>query len=32
MSHAERADVFEWLAGEAFKPVDADRLRKLLGS
>jgi len=32
MSHAERADVFSWLAGEAFKPVGSDRLRKLLGS
>jgi cyanophycin synthetase len=32
MSHAERPDVFRWLASEAFTPVDADRLRKLLGS
>ena len=31
MAHAERAEVFEWLATEGFEPVAADRLRELVG-
>ena len=32
MTHAERADVFTWLEAEKFRPVDTDRLRKLVGA
>jgi cyanophycin synthetase len=32
MAHAERADVFTWLEAEKFRPVDTDRLRKLIGA
>ena len=31
MAHAERAEVFDWLAGEGFEPVGTDRLRELVG-
>jgi cyanophycin synthetase len=30
MSHVERPDIFAWLEGEGFKPVDLDRLRALV--
>jgi cyanophycin synthetase len=30
MSHVERPDIFAWLEGEGFKPVDLDRLRELV--
>ena len=30
MAHAERAEVFEWLAGEGFEPVGLDRLAELV--
>lgn len=32
MTHAERADVFTWLEAEKFRPVDTDRLRRLVGA
>jgi len=32
MTHAERADAFTWLEAEKFRPVDLDRLRKLVGA
>jgi cyanophycin synthetase len=32
MTHAERAEVFAWLEAEGFRPVDFDRLRKLVGA
>jgi cyanophycin synthetase len=31
MAHVERAEIFSWLPSVAFKPVDGDRLRRLLG-
>jgi cyanophycin synthetase len=30
MAHAERVEVFDWLAGEGFEPVGTDRLRELV--
>jgi cyanophycin synthetase len=30
MSHVERTDIFEWLAGEGFKPVGIERIRQLV--
>ena len=32
MSHVERPDIFAWLGAEAYKPVDLDRLREMVGS
>jgi len=32
MTHAERAEVFDWLDGEGYRPVDLDRLRQLVGA
>jgi cyanophycin synthetase len=32
MTHAERAEVFTWLEKEGYRPVDFDRLRKLVGA
>jgi cyanophycin synthetase len=32
MTHAERAEVFTWLETEGYRPVDFDRLRKLVGA
>ena len=29
MAHVERAELFGWLEGEGFRPVDFDRLRRL---
>ena len=31
MAHADRAEVFDWLAGQGFEPVGTDRLRELVG-
>jgi cyanophycin synthetase len=31
MSHAERAEIFAWLASAGYAPVAPDRLRELLG-
>jgi cyanophycin synthetase len=32
MAHVERTQLFEWLESAAFKPVDVERLRGLIGS
>jgi len=32
MTHVERAELFKWLESEGFRPVDFDRLRKLVGA
>lgn len=32
MSHVERAEIFAWLEAEGYRPVDLDRLRKLVGA
>ena len=32
MAHAERAEIFAWLESEGFKPVEADRLREMVGA
>jgi len=32
MAHVERAELFDWLAAEGFKPVGTDRLRELIGA
>jgi hypothetical protein len=32
MTHAERADVFEWLEAEGYQQVGFDRLRELVGA
>jgi cyanophycin synthetase len=32
MTHAERAEVFGWLDGEGYRPVDLNRLRELVGA
>jgi cyanophycin synthetase len=31
MTHAERSDVFSWLEANGYRPVDFERLRKLVG-
>ncbi len=31
MAHAERTEVFDWLAGEGFEPVGTERLREVIG-
>ena len=32
MTHVERAEIFEWLAAQGFRPVGPDRLRTLVGA
>ncbi len=32
MAHVERAELFGWLEGSGFRPVDIDRLRQVAGS
>lgn len=32
MSHAERAEIFAWLRGEGYRPVEPDRLREIVGA
>jgi cyanophycin synthetase len=32
MSHVERSEIFEWLSGEGFLPVELDRLRAMVGA
>ncbi len=32
MSHAERAEIFAWLQGEGYRPVDLERLQVLVGA
>jgi cyanophycin synthetase len=32
MTHVERAEIFEWLAQEGFRPIGPDRLRALVGA
>jgi cyanophycin synthetase len=31
MAHVERAELFEWLEAEGFRPVELDRLRRVVG-
>jgi cyanophycin synthetase len=32
MTHVERAEIFEWLAAQGFRPIGPDRLRTLVGA
>jgi len=31
MAHVERAELFDWLSAEGFKPIGSDRMRELVG-
>jgi cyanophycin synthetase len=31
MAHVERAELFDWLSAEGFKPIGGDRMRELVG-
>ena len=32
MSHVERTEIFDWLEGNGFEPVEVDRLRQVIGA